>query len=53
MKKYTDMTKIDFYLQGMGSHSKKPVLTKKSKANQNFKILVKDDVKNSMYLIDA
>lgn len=53
MKKYTDMTKIDFYLQGMGSQSKKSVLTSKNKSSQNFKILIKDDVKNSMYLIDA
>ncbi len=53
MKKCTDITSIDFYLQGMGSSKKETILSSKINRKTNFKILVKDDVKNSLYLIDA
>lgn len=53
MKKCTDITSIDFYLQGMGSSKKKSVLSTNITKKTDFKILVKDDVRNSVYLIDA
>jgi hypothetical protein len=53
MKKCTDITSIDFYLQGMGRSKKKAILSDELNRKTNFKILVKDDVKNSLYLIDA
>ncbi len=53
MKKNTDITSIDYYLQNMDSLLTKSVHVANAKKQKNFKILVKDDVKDSVYLIDA
>lgn len=53
MKKCADITNINFYLQGMGQPARKSAFSPKVKKQKSFKILVQDDVKNSLYLIDA
>lgn len=53
MKKCADITSIDYYLQGLSNSKQKSALSRKMNKKTDFKILVQDDVKNSLYLIDA
>lgn len=53
MKKCTDITSIEYYLQDMDARKKNSRLSNKNTKTNNFKILVQDDVKNSLYLVDA
>ena len=53
MKKCTDIYSVEYYLPEANKPLAKKTFSKKLLKKKNFKILVQDDVKDSVYLIDA
>ncbi|MCC3860133.1 hypothetical protein [Pseudemcibacter aquimaris] len=54
MNKCTDIYSVEYYLQAAGKPRAAKTFSKKLlKKQKNFKILVRDDVKDSVYLVDA
>lgn len=53
MNKSTNIYSVDYYLPKGANPSVNSSFSKKLLKKKNFKILVKDDIKDSVYLIDA
>jgi|GEM_PF-792385 hypothetical protein len=53
MKKCTDIYSVEYYLPKANKPLAEKTFSKKLLKKKNFKILVQDDVKDSVYLVDA
>ena len=53
MKNEYDIYSIEFYLAKASNLKAKRSVSLKNSNYKNFKILVQDDVKNSLYFVDA
>lgn len=53
MNKSTNIYNVDYYLPKGATPKVKAGFSKKLLKKKSFKILVQDDVKNSVYLVDA
>jgi len=53
MNKNTDIYSVEYYLPKATKPGNKPSLARSQSNNSNFKILVQDHVKDSVYLVDA
>lgn len=53
MKKCTDIYIVEYYLPKANMPLAEKTFSKKLLKKKNFKILVQDDVKDSVYLVDA
>lgn len=53
MTRKPDIYSVEYYLPQAAEHANEKAVLQKFSANQNFKILVQDHIKDSFYLIDA
>ena len=53
MNKCTDIYSVEYYMPKATKPLEEKSFSKKLLKKKNFKILVQDDVKNSVYLVDA
>ncbi|MDG1859905.1 MAG: hypothetical protein P8J14_00335 [Emcibacteraceae bacterium] len=53
MNKCTDIYSVEYYMPKASKPAASKTFSKKLLKKKNFKILVHDDVKDSVYLIDA
>ena len=53
MNKHTDIYSVEYYISRMGNTGEKQSITPKQDKKTDFKILVQDHVKDSIYLVDA
>ena len=53
MNKCADLYSVEYYMPKASKLLEEKSFSKKLLKKKNFKILVQDDVKNSVYLVDA
>ncbi|MBT5186758.1 MAG: hypothetical protein HOH19_10490 [Kordiimonadaceae bacterium] len=53
MNKQNDIYSVDYYLSAGASLKGQKKVSPKRSANKKLKVLVRDDVKDSLYLVDA
>ena len=53
MNKNTDIYSVEYYLPKATKSVRKTSLVQKQPKQSNYKILVQDHIKNSVYLVDA